>query len=142
MSKNIDKLIAAQQHANSIRPKVGGFPVLAEVLRQAGITRNRWLLPACQAIYFTEAGAIVQQGTPMMEGTYEVPKFDQEALVQAIRSDQAGTISFPEFLRFAWEAGVIAFQVDFIAREVTYYGQNEESYVEAYPAVQLATDPQ
>jgi uncharacterized protein YbcV (DUF1398 family) len=65
-------------------------------------------------IEFTEAGAIVQQGTPMMEGTYEVPKFDQEALVQAIRSDQAGTISFLEFLRFAWEAGIIALQVDFI----------------------------
>jgi uncharacterized protein YbcV (DUF1398 family) len=28
------------------RPKVGGFPYLAETLRRAGVTRNLWYLPA------------------------------------------------------------------------------------------------
>jgi uncharacterized protein YbcV (DUF1398 family) len=47
MSKAIEKLQAAQQRAVAIRPKVGGFPYLAEVLRQAGVTHNFWFLPAC-----------------------------------------------------------------------------------------------
>lgn len=37
MSKTIEKLAEAQKYAMSIRPSVGGFPVLAEVLRQAGV---------------------------------------------------------------------------------------------------------
>ena len=40
MSKAIENLQAAQQRAMAIRPKVGGFPYLAEALRQAGVTRN------------------------------------------------------------------------------------------------------
>src|ERR1700683_122721 len=50
MSKAIDNLQAAQQRAMAIRPKVGGFPYLAEALRQAGVTRNLWYLPACQSL--------------------------------------------------------------------------------------------
>lgn len=39
MSKAIENLQAAQQRAMAIRPKVGGFPYLAEVPRRAGVTR-------------------------------------------------------------------------------------------------------
>ena len=51
MNKIVDKLTKAQQYAISIRPKAGGFPVFAEVLRQAGVKINRWFLPSCQSIY-------------------------------------------------------------------------------------------
>jgi hypothetical protein len=37
MSNIVDKLIKAQKHAMSISPPIGGFPVLAEVLRRAGV---------------------------------------------------------------------------------------------------------
>jgi uncharacterized protein YbcV (DUF1398 family) len=40
MSNAIENLQAAQKHAMTIRPKVGGFPYLAETLRRAGVTRN------------------------------------------------------------------------------------------------------
>lgn len=40
MNKAIENLIAAQQYAMKIRPKVGGFPYLAETLRLAGVIRN------------------------------------------------------------------------------------------------------
>jgi len=36
----IEKLQAAQKKAMEGRPKVGGFPYLAETLRRAGVTRN------------------------------------------------------------------------------------------------------
>ncbi len=42
MVKAIENLEAAFQRAMAIRPKVGGFPYLAETLRQAGATRNIW----------------------------------------------------------------------------------------------------
>ncbi len=40
MSAAVENLEAAQRRAMAIRPRVGGFPVLAEVLRRAGVRRN------------------------------------------------------------------------------------------------------
>jgi uncharacterized protein YbcV (DUF1398 family) len=51
MSKAMENLEAAQKHAMAIRPKVGGFPYLAETLRRAGATQNFWFLPACQSLF-------------------------------------------------------------------------------------------
>lgn len=137
MSKAIDNLQAAQQQAMAIRPKVGGFPYLAEALRRAGVTRNLWFLPACQSLYLTEHGPVVTQGTPLASGTVDVPPFDRDALIAALRTDQAGKSTFPEFLAATWRAGVIRYDVDFMARKVAYYGPNGEEYIEDYPAVQL-----
>lgn len=64
MSKAIENLKSAQQRAIAGRPKVGGFPYLAETLRRAGVIRNLWFLPACQGLYLTEEGPVVVQGTP------------------------------------------------------------------------------
>lgn len=137
MSKAIDNLLAAQQHAMSIRPKVGGFPYLAETLRRASVTHNTWSLPSCQAVYLTDLGPVVMQGTPLVSGAHDVPAFNQAALIAALRKDQAGQGTFPEFLESAWRAGVIRYDVDFNARTVTYFGCNDEAYVEAYPAVTI-----
>jgi uncharacterized protein YbcV (DUF1398 family) len=51
MSKTIEKLEAAQRKAMVIRPKVGGFPYLAETLRQAGVPRNIWSLPSAESLF-------------------------------------------------------------------------------------------
>ncbi len=137
MSKAIENLEVAQRRAMAIRPKVGGFPYLAETLRRAGVTRNFWFLPACQSLYLTNEGAVAQQGKPLATGMVEVPPFDREALISALRTDQAGESSFPEFLEASWRAGVVRYDVDFTARTVAYYGCNGEEYVEAYPAVEV-----
>lgn len=137
MSRATDKLQAAQKHAMAIRPKVGGFPYLAETLRRAGVTRNLWYLPACQSLYLTESGAVMSLGTPLASGTLDVPRFDREALLAALRTDQAGKSTFPEFLQASWHAGVVRYDVDFIARTCTYYGANGEEYVESYPTVDV-----
>lgn len=137
MSKASENLVKAQQFAMSIRPKVGGFPYLAEALRKAGITRNIWNLPSCQSIYFTVHGSVVSQGTPLVNTTVDVPPFDREALIKALKIDQAGQSSFPEFLKASWEAGVVSYDVDFEKRLVIYYGVLGESYSENYPAVEI-----
>jgi uncharacterized protein YbcV (DUF1398 family) len=137
MSKAIENLEAAQQRALAGRPKVGGFPYLAETLRRAGVTRNVWILPACQSLFLTNDGPVVMQGTPLANGMTDVPPFDREALITALRIDQAGNSTFLEFLAASWRAGVVRYDVDFAAQTVTYYGCRGEEYVEAYPSVEV-----
>lgn len=135
--KAIDNLQAAFTRAMAIRPKVGGFPVLAEVLRQAGVRRNIWNLPSAESLYLTEQGPVVNLGTPLVTGFAEIPTFNREALIRALRIDQAGESTFPEFLMASWMAGVVRYDVDFEAHQVSYYGCQGESYIEAYPEVKL-----
>lgn len=138
MSPAITALQAAQERAMAIRPKAGGFPYLAEALRRAGVMRNIWFLPACQSLYLTEAGPVVLQGQPLLSGAADVPTFNQQALIAALRTDQAGTSTFPEFLSAAWQAGVVRYEVNLIQRTVTYFGCNDDEYTERYPVVEIS----
>jgi uncharacterized protein YbcV (DUF1398 family) len=75
-------------------------------------------------------------GTPLAAGMVDVPRFDREALIAALRTDQAGR-TFPEFLMASWRAGVVRYDVDLDARTCTHYGANGEEYVESYPMVDV-----
>lgn len=138
MSKAVDTLMKAMERGAAIRPKVGGFPYLAESLRLAGATRNIWSLPACQSLFLTGEGSVVMQGASLVSGAVDVPRFDQDALIRALRIDQAGESTFPEFLEASWSAGVVRYDVDFAARTVVYFGCNGEEYIEAYSAVEIS----
>jgi uncharacterized protein YbcV (DUF1398 family) len=135
MSQAIETLRRAMEKAAAIRPKVGGFPYLAEVLRSAGVTRNVWSLPGCQSLLLMKDGPVMLQETPLVSGLVDVPAFDREALIRALRTDQAGESTFREFVEASWAAGVVSYEVDFAARTVTYRGCCGEEYVETYPAV-------
>ena len=137
MSKAIENLEAAMKRAMAGRPKVGGFPYLAETLRRVGVTRNLWSLPSCQSLYLTKEGPVVIQGQPLTSGMADVPAFNEEALIRALRTDQNGESTFPEFLMSSWRAGVVRYDVDFDARTVAYYGCNGEEYLEAYPSANV-----
>ncbi len=119
-------------YALANRPKVGGFPFLAECLRQAGVKHNAWSLPEARSEYVFEDTTITMPGTPLVEGNPTTPPFDQDALIAALRADQAGHTDFPEFLMAAWKAGVARYDVDFEARKVAYFGAHGESYEESY----------
>lgn len=137
MTTAIENLQSAIKKGMEIRPKIGGFPYLAETLRAAGVKYNFWTLPACQSLYLTTKGPVVMQGTPLITGMADVAPFDREALIKALRTDQAGKSTFPEFLVSSWKAGVVRYTVDFEKRTCTYYGANDEHYVENYPEVKL-----
>jgi uncharacterized protein YbcV (DUF1398 family) len=77
----------------------------------------------------------VQVGMPLVTDSVDVPSFNREKLSKALRADQAGESTFPEFLAASWRAGVTGYDVDFNARTVTYYGCDGEQYVESYPEV-------
>jgi uncharacterized protein YbcV (DUF1398 family) len=102
MSEAIDNVINAIQRGMSIRPKIGGFPFLAEALHQAGVKQNTWYLPSAQSMYSTDNGNVAYQGTPLLNGAVDIPVFNQEAVIRAIRIDQSGESTFPEFLQAVW----------------------------------------
>ena len=68
----------------------------------------------------------MSQGAPLVSGTTDVPAFDRDALIRALRTDQAAESTFPEFLAASWHAGVIRYDVDL----------NNE-YIESYPAIEV-----
>jgi uncharacterized protein YbcV (DUF1398 family) len=139
MSTQTHTVLTALQHAADIRPKVGGFPVLAEVLRQAGVRRNEWTLPAGQSVYITDTAAVVDAapGPAPLSDMTDVAAFDRDAVIYALRADQSGHTSFPEFLTALWTAGVTRFTVDLHDRTVTYSGPHGDAYLESYPAVEI-----
>lgn len=85
MSQAIDNLQQAMQKAMADRPAVGGFPYLAETLRTAGVKINEWNLPSCQSLYFTDNGPVVMQGLPLVTGLADVPAFNKDAVIHALR---------------------------------------------------------
>jgi len=80
---------------------------------------------------------IINQGAPLVTGMTEVPKFDEEAVIRAIRADQSSESTFPEFLQAIWNAGAWGYDVDFNTRVVAYMGAKGEMYTEAYPEVEV-----
>ena len=137
MNKAIDNLTEAQKFAMSIRPKVGGFPYLAQGLRAAGVTRNSWCLRLVNLYLSLNLALSCNQASSLISGACEVARFKRDSLFHALRTDQAGKSSFPEFLKSSREAGVVNNDVDLENRKVTCHGVHGESDVEAYPAVEI-----
>lgn len=134
-----ERIVEAQARAMRIRPRVGGFPHLAEVLRQAGVERIHCNVPAMTTVYVTADGEVIQQGTPQLSGTAPIAPFDEGALVTALRTDQAGESTYPEFMAATWRAGVVTYEIDLAGRTCTYRSAAGAQYVEQYPAVELDT---
>jgi uncharacterized protein YbcV (DUF1398 family) len=59
--------------------------------------------------------------------------FSQSGIVAAIRAVQADQIRYPEFLRRAMAAGIIAYWVFIAGRKVIYFGRKGEVHVEEFP---------
>lgn len=137
MSTVKERIEKSYKWAVANRPKVNGYPYLAEVLRQTGVVRYVYNLPSNQCIFFTKDGNVVSQSESTALGLSEVPKFNKEAFIKVLRISQAGDSTFPEFLKDSWRTGVISYEADLIARTVIYYGAEGETYVEEYPAVEV-----
>lgn len=70
-------------------------------------------------------------------GFAPAPPFDRAALIAALRADQVGETTFPEFVRGCWDAGIVWYDVDTTARTCAYHGAGGDSYVEDYASVTL-----
>ncbi|MFK4974500.1 DUF1398 family protein [Lactococcus garvieae] len=123
--------------SEKVRPKIGGFPYLAECLREEGFIKNTWYLPSGDSFYFSKEDSLVIPGKSLIEDITVYPSYSEEELIRALRTDQAGKSTFPEFLMNTWKSGVVKYEVNFIDRYVVYYGANGEEYKEIYPAVEI-----
>ena len=65
--------------------------------------------------------------SPVAEG------FSSAELVAAIRRAQTDTIRYPEFMKRASAAGVIAYWAFLTGRKVIYFGRQGEFHVEEFP---------
>jgi uncharacterized protein YbcV (DUF1398 family) len=137
MSTAIDVVQTAQQHGAAIRPATDGFPVYAEALRRSGIRAYVCTVPAASSLFVTDAGPVLSQGAPLVDGLHDVPAFDQDMLLAAIRRDKAGELTYRELLDALWAAGCVRYELDLAARTCTYLGIAGERYVERYRAVEL-----
>lgn len=79
-----------------------------------------WFLPISERSRNPQLGR--DQGPPLFSDAADVSPFNREALITALRTDQAGKSTFPEFLLVCWRAGVVRYDVDFTSRTVAYYG--------------------
>ena len=118
----------AMSKSEKVRPKIGGFPYLAECLREEGFIKNTWYLPSGDSFYFSKEDSLVIPGKSLIEDIAVYPSYSEEKLIRALRSDQAGKSTFPEFLMNTWKSGVVKYEVNFIDRYVVYYGANGEEY--------------
>lgn len=134
----IESIDHAKARAAALRPKVAGFPYLAEALRQAGVTKYYFDVPSMTVIYITGEGDLLQSGTFLRTAKTVIPAYDEDAVIEAIRVDQRGESTFPDFVEASFRAGVIRFEVDTAARTCIYFGAHAETYLEKYPAVHLA----
>src|SRR5262245_5844799 len=138
MTDAVANLQAALRDAIANGVAEHGFPMLAATLHRAGVRTNTWWLPAMQSLYETDYGPVLDQRVPLVDGMCDVPALDRAALTEALRADQAGETSFPEFAAAAWRAGVIRYVVNLDERTCTYFGLQDESYTESYAAVELS----
>jgi uncharacterized protein YbcV (DUF1398 family) len=60
--------------------------------------------------------------------------FADHALVAALRTIQAGQITYVEFLRRIMAAGCVGYFDNIAGKRAIYFGRNGESYVEVFPA--------
>jgi uncharacterized protein YbcV (DUF1398 family) len=131
----IETVQQARRRGMAARPRINGFPYYAEALRASGISAVETSIAAGGSVYHLADGAVAESFDPVVAPVSVVPDWNERALVAAIRADQGGRTSFPEFLRDAWEAGVIHFRVDLDDRTCTYFGTAGNRYLESYPAV-------
>ena len=135
--KLLNNLKKAISKSEKVRPKVGGFPYLAQCLREEGFIKNTWYLPSGDSFYFTPEDSLVIPGTSLIEDIATYPPYSKEKLISALRADQSGETTFPEFLMNTWKSGIVKYEVNFIERYVIYYGAAGEEYKETYPSVEI-----
>lgn len=67
----------------------------------------------------------------------DAPAFSREALIAALRIDQAGESTFPQLLHATRRTGVVRYDADSQERTVAYFGCNGEEYIEAYSSAEV-----
>jgi uncharacterized protein YbcV (DUF1398 family) len=85
-----------------------------------------------RSTYFLPRGETMDLGFEL-PSTPIADAFDADALREAIRGAQQGTVMYPTFKQLSQQAGCVGYTVWIAGRHVTYFGRKGETHVERFP---------
>jgi uncharacterized protein YbcV (DUF1398 family) len=111
------------------------FPEVVRRLSQVGVESYFCDAAAMRETFYLRDG---QTHTAKMTLPHHAiaEEFSQAGIVAAIRGAQTDTIRYPEFMRQAAAAGVIAYWAYLTGRQVIYFGRKGEMHTEKFPDVE------
>jgi uncharacterized protein YbcV (DUF1398 family) len=108
------------------------FPEVVGMLTNAGVgSYFADLIRGEEIFYTTDGGTHREQMT--LPPTKVADGFSQTGIVAAIRAAQADRIRFPEFIKQAMAAGIVAYWAFLTGKKVIYFGCKGEFHVEEFP---------
>ena len=108
------------------------FPEVVRRLADAGVESYFVDFAAGKETFYTSTGEThIEDLTVSRDPIAE--DFSEEEIVAAIRGAQADTIRYPEFVKRATAAGVIAYWAYLTGRKVVYFGRQGQMHVEEFP---------
>lgn len=108
------------------------FPEVVRRLMEAGVESYLCDLASGVETFYTASGEThtEKMTLPLLPIASE---FSADEVKVAIRGAQTDTIRYPEFMKRAAAAGVIAYWAFLSGRKVTYFGRKGESHTELFP---------
>lgn len=108
------------------------FPEVVRRLLEAGVESYFCDFAASTETFYTRDG---QTHTEKMNLPTEpiAEEFSATGIVAAIRGAQTDAIRYPEFVRQATSAGVIAYWAFLTGKKVIYFGRKGEMHIEEFP---------
>jgi uncharacterized protein YbcV (DUF1398 family) len=108
------------------------FPEVVRRLLEAGVESYFCdLATGAETFYTSDGGTHVEKMTLPLSPV--AAEFSPSDVIAAIRGAQTDQIRYPEFMKRAAAAGVIAYWAFLTGRKVIYFGRKGESHVEEFP---------
>ncbi len=108
------------------------FPQIVQILMEEGVESYQVdLIQNLKTFYFPTGEVQIESFD--YKGPEIALEFSQEKVIAAIRSSQAGRLSYPEFLNEILKAGVTQYTVYLQGRRAIYFGRLGDFHVEHFP---------
>ena len=108
------------------------FPQVVKGLLEVGVESYLVDFATKQKTHYLADGTTHTVAMILDPGTIS-PEFDNAGLVAAIRSAQADTVRYPEFVKRSTAAGVIGYWAFLTGKRVIYFGRKGEQHIEEFP---------
>lgn len=108
------------------------FPEVVRRMLEAGV--ESYFVDVARAedvVYLRDGSTLTTKADLALDPVTE--NFSEAELVSAIRGAQKDEIRYPEFMRRACAAGVVAYWAFLTGRKVIYFGRKGELHVEHFP---------
>ncbi|MBX3553841.1 MAG: DUF1398 family protein [Pseudolabrys sp.] len=108
------------------------FPQVVMTLMQAGIERYHTDLCAATKTYYLPDGASETIACDPVENAPAEP-FNANGVAAAIKTIQAGAMTYAEFCAEIANAGCVGYLVSLAGRRAVYYGRTGDMHIEWFP---------